>query len=100
MAVTTKRGAGGGDENPPTEGAKPKRSSASRSQPQGVSPLQFLAETFDELRKVVWPTPQELARYTVVVVFTVVVIGLLIAGIDSLLHTVEGRFIFNGIGGQ
>ena len=99
MAVTTKRGSGG-EENPPAEGAKPKRTASSRPQPQGVSLWQFLGETFDELRKVVWPTPQELVRYTIVVIFTVVVIGLLIAGIDSLLHTVEGRFIFNGIGGQ
>ena len=43
---------------------------------------QFLREVFDELRKVVWPTWGELYRYTLVVIFTVIVLGLFIGGVD------------------
>src|SRR3979490_2564809 len=37
--------------------------------------FRFLRETYEELRKVVWPTPQELYRYTLVVIVTVIVIA-------------------------
>ena len=37
----------------------------------------FFRDTFEELRKVVWPTLPELYRYTVVVIVTVVIISAL-----------------------
>jgi preprotein translocase subunit SecE len=43
---------------------------------------QFIREVIDELRKVVWPTWGELYRYTLVVLFTVIVLGLFIGGVD------------------
>src|SRR5260370_164536 len=39
-----------------------------RAQQPGIG--QFLRDVYDELRKVVWPTPGELYRYTLVVIFT------------------------------
>ncbi len=57
--------------------------------------LQFLREVFEELRKVVWPTWSELYRYTLVVIFTVIVLGAFIGGIDYLLGEIAKRTIYN-----
>jgi preprotein translocase subunit SecE len=56
----------------------------------------FLREVFDELRKVVWPTWGELYRYTLVVIFTVIVLGIFIGGTDYLLGEIARRFVYNG----
>ena len=56
--------------------------------------IRFLRETFDELRKVVWPTPQELYRYTLVVVVTVSVIAMFIFGVDSALQQLSTHVIY------
>jgi len=61
---------------------------------QGPAPIRFLRETYDELRKVVWPTPQELYRYVVVVVVTVSVIALFIAAVDLALSQISTHFIY------
>ena len=74
MAVTTRR-----REEPRAQG--------------GIS--QFLRDVYDELRKVVWPTPGELYRYTLVVIFTVVVLGVFIGGVDYLLGEAARRTIYN-----
>jgi preprotein translocase subunit SecE len=65
-----------------------------RAPDQGPGVIRFLRDTFDELRKVVWPTPQELYRYTLVVVVTVSVIALFIFGVDSALTQLTQRFIY------
>ena len=54
----------------------------------------FLREVFDELRKVVWPTWGELYRYTLVVIFTVIVLGIYIGGADYLLGAVAKQLIY------
>ena len=56
---------------------------------------QFLRDVFDELRKVVWPTWGELYRYTLVVLFTVALLGLFIGGIDYLLGEATRRTIYS-----
>ena len=61
---------------------------------QAPGVVRFLRDTFDELRKVVWPTPQELYRYTLVVVVTVSVIALFIFGVDSALSQLSQHFIY------
>ena len=57
----------------------------------------FLREVYDELRKVVWPTPAELYRYTVVVIVTVVVISGFIGLVDLGLGAFTQRYVYNGI---
>ena len=59
--------------------------------------LQFLRDVYDELRKVVWPTGAELYRYTLVVIFTVIVLGVFIGGTDYLLEQLARRVIYNGV---
>jgi preprotein translocase subunit SecE len=44
-----------------------------------------LRATLMELRRVVWPTRQELFRMTGIVIGTVAVISLFIAGVDAVL---------------
>jgi preprotein translocase subunit SecE len=56
--------------------------------------IRFLRETVDELRKVVWPTPQELYRYTLVVVVTVSVIALFIFAVDTALSQLMSHFVY------
>jgi preprotein translocase subunit SecE len=69
-----------------------KRDEPRSSQP-GIG--QFLRDVYDELRKVVWPTWAELYRYTLVVIFTVIVLGIFIGGTDYLLGEVAKRTIYN-----
>ena len=68
------------------------RRRAQADQAPGV--IRFLRDTFDELRKVVWPTPQELYRYTLVVVVTVSVIALFIFAVDSAVAQLLQRLLY------
>ena len=54
----------------------------------------FLREVFDELRKVVWPTWGELYRYTLVVLFTVIILGAFIGGVDYGLSEILRRYLY------
>jgi preprotein translocase subunit SecE len=64
--------------------------------PSEFAPARFLREVYEELRKVVWPTGGELYRYTLVVIFTVAVLGAFIGGTDYLLGEIAKRVIYNG----
>jgi preprotein translocase subunit SecE len=66
-------------------------------QSAGSGPLRFLRDVFDELRKVVWPTPAELYRYTLVVIFTVIFLGLFIGGTDYLVGQIAKGALYNGV---
>jgi preprotein translocase subunit SecE len=68
-----------------------------RAETREFGPFQFLREVYDELRKVVWPTWGELYRYTLVVIFTVIVLGAFIGGVDYAVGAVAQRFIYNGV---
>ena len=57
----------------------------------------FLRDTFEELRKVVWPTPAELYRYTVVVIVTVIVVSGFIGLVDLGLGYLTQHYIYNGV---
>ncbi len=47
-----------------------------------TSPVSFLRETKDELKKVVWPTRQEVVRLTFVVITISLIVGLFLGGLD------------------
>ncbi len=49
-----------------------------------TSPREFVGEVREELRKVVWPTRDELKNYSIVVFVTIVVLTSIIAGLDYL----------------
>jgi preprotein translocase subunit SecE len=56
---------------------------------------QFIRDVYDELRKVVWPTGGELYRYTLVVIFTVILLGVFVGGTDYLLAAISKATIYN-----
>ena len=58
-----------------------------------ISPVTFLQETASELRKSVWPSRDEVARLTVVVIALSVVAGFLLGGLDRGLAETVTRFI-------
>ena len=60
------------------------------------APARFMREVYEELRKVVWPTGPELYRYTLVVIFTVILLGAFIGGTDYLLGEFAKRVIYSG----
>lgn len=47
-----------------------------------ATPVSFLRETKDELRKVVWPTRSEVVRLTFVVIIVSLTVGLFLGGLD------------------
>lgn len=53
-----------------------------------VSPLGFLRETQDELKKVTWPTRAEVIRLTGVVIIVSLAIGIYIGGLDYVFTTI------------
>ena len=60
-----------------TESAAP-RSPGGR----GGRPTRFVRESVSEMRKVLWPSRNELATYSVVVIIFVVIMVALVAGLD------------------
>jgi preprotein translocase subunit SecE len=62
------------------------------------APGRFIREVYEELRKVVWPTGPELYRYTLVVIFTVILLGAFIGGTDYLLAQIGKHTIYNTAG--
>ncbi len=48
---------------------------------------QFLREVRGELRKVAWPTRDETINYSIVVLVTIIVLGVMIYGLDWLFST-------------
>jgi preprotein translocase subunit SecE len=49
-----------------------------------VKPVTFLQETYAELKKVVWPTRNDIIRLTAIVIILSVLMGLYIGGLDFL----------------
>ena len=62
--------------------AKPQPRPAPRPAKERTTPRQYLREVRGELRKVAWPTKEEVARYSVIVLITVVVLTTFIFLLD------------------
>lgn len=54
----------------------------------------FFREVRIELKKVTWPTRQQLVKNTLVVLAFLMLVGLLVFGIDSLFLGLAKRFIW------
>ncbi len=63
-------------------GKRDRRAAAQQQENERSSPATFVREVRGELRKVVWPTREELINYSVVVFITIVVLTAIIAGLD------------------
>jgi preprotein translocase subunit SecE len=58
-----------------------------------TTPVSFLKEVRDELKKVVWPTRDEVIRLTGVVIIISVVVGIFLGGTDFILTKLVGLLI-------
>jgi preprotein translocase subunit SecE len=59
-----------------------------------VGPVVFLQETYQELRKSTWPSREETARLTVVVIILAIVAGFFLGGLDRVFAELFSRIIF------
>ncbi len=59
-----------------------------------VNPIGFLQETYGELRKSVWPSKEETARLTIVVIILAIVAGFFLGGLDRIFSELFNRVIF------
>jgi preprotein translocase subunit SecE len=58
-----------------------------------VSPVAFLRETVSELRKSVWPSREETARLTVVVIALAVAAGFFLGGLDRIFTETFTKYV-------
>jgi len=58
-----------------------------------TTPASFLREVRDELKKVVWPTRQEVIRLTGVVVIVSVGVGIFLGGTDFILTKIVALIV-------
>lgn len=49
-----------------------------------TNPVAFLKETREELKKVTWPTQQEVVRLTAIVIIVSLLVGLFIGALDFI----------------
>jgi len=59
-----------------------------------VGPVVFLQETYQELRKSVWPSREETARLTLVVIVLAIAAGFFLGGLDRVFAELFSRIIF------
>jgi preprotein translocase subunit SecE len=64
------------------------RRAASQEKRKRTAPRQFLKEVRQELKKVNWPTRQELIAYTIVVLVSVTVLTTYVFGLDFVFSKV------------
>lgn len=57
------------------------------------TPVSFLKEVQDELKKVVWPTRDEVIRLTFVVIFVSLIVGSFLGGADIILSKIFEFFV-------
>ena len=58
-----------------------------------TTPVIFLKEVQEELKKVVWPTKDEVVRLTFVVMLISLIVGLFLGGIDLILTKITQVFL-------
>lgn len=57
--------------------------------------ISFLKEVRAELDKVVWPTKEQIIRYSFLVIVVAVVVGLALGGLDYLLTLLQDYLLKN-----
>lgn len=57
---------------------------ANENEKPGGGPMNYLPEVVTEMRKVIWPTAQQMVAYTLVVFAFLIIMTALVSGIDFL----------------
>jgi preprotein translocase subunit SecE len=60
---------------------------------QSPTPLTFVKESLTELKKVVWPTKQQVIKLTLIVIFVSLATGIFIGGFDYLFTNLFGLLL-------
>jgi preprotein translocase subunit SecE len=60
---------------------------------RGGSPVQFIKDTYAELQKVVWPSRQQTANLTTIVLIVSISVGVLLGGIDWIFTQIVRQFL-------
>ena len=76
------------DQGAPIRQARPPVTT--RQVKERVSPLLYIREVRDEMRKVAWPRWPEVRRYSIIVLITVVVITAYVGGLDAVFGILSG----------
>lgn len=79
----------------PTPRPNPKAAALAGQKKERTKPRQFLKEVIAELRKVAWPTRQEVVAYSIVVLVSVLVIATLIFFMDYVFT--KGVLVLYGV---
>lgn len=58
-----------------------------------ATPITFLKETQEELKKVVWPKREEVIRLTLLVIIISLIVGFFIGGLDFVFTKITEFFI-------
>ena len=66
------------------KGAPTRVARAAGAKHERVGPAQYLREVRDEMRKVAWPSREEVIRYSIIVVITVLFYMALVGGLDYI----------------
>ncbi len=72
------------DGSPAPARREPRTRPAPKPASQRTSPAEFAREVRSEMRKIAWPTRQETINYSLVVLITLIVVGALIFGLDTV----------------
>jgi len=57
--------------------------------------IQFIEESYIELRKVTWPSKEQVINYTVAVIFISIVVALFLGSLDMFFSSIIEKFLFN-----
>jgi preprotein translocase subunit SecE len=66
------------------EKGAPTRAARTATKHERVGPAQYVREVRDEMRKVAWPSREEVIRYSIIVIATVLVYMALVGGLDYI----------------
>jgi len=66
---------------------------SSTIKPNNITPLKFINQSKQELKKVVWPTKKQVINFTSVVIGVSIITGLFIGGLDYLFTQLVGLII-------
>ncbi len=56
--------------------------------------IQFIKEAYIELRKVTWPSKQQVINYTMVVILISIVVAFFLGSLDMTFSSVIEKFLF------
>ncbi len=59
-----------------------------------INPVTYIKESKQELEKVIWPNRDQTIRFTLIVIFTSLVVGAYVAGLDAVFTKIAERFLY------